>query len=143
VSVITTLAEDEDFIYRQRELKNNHMRWKTSAFLSGVNLFFRYNPGAKGKPIAKSIHDIREAMLKAMGSDASSKFPVIQLRVTYADDVHDLWYLRGDVMAAIASFDGEVLAREKVASISEMFVGLVPKSLTSSTNVLSRRLTAS
>ncbi len=143
MSVIATLAEDEDFIYRHLQLKNNHMRWKSSVFLSGVSSFFRYNPGAKGKPIAQSMHDIREAMLKAMGSDASSKFPVIQLRVTYADDVHDLWYLRGDVMAAIASFDGEVLAREKVASISEMFVGLVPKSLTSSTNVSSRRLTAS
>lgn len=118
------------------------MRWKSSTFLSGVNSFFRYTPSFKEKPIARSIHDIREAMLLAMGSDASTKFPVIQLRITYADDVHDLWYLRGDVMAAIASFDGEMLAREKVASISEMFVGLVPRSLTATTSSLSRRLTA-
>ncbi len=141
MSVIAPLAPDEVFIYRLREQKN-HMRWKSSTFLSGVNSFFRYTSSVKEKPIARSIHDIREAMLLAMGSDASSKFPVIQLRITYADDVHDLWYLRGDVMAAIASFDGEMLAREKVASISEMFVGLVPKTLTSTTSTLSRRLTA-
>ncbi len=102
--------------------------------MSGVGSLFRVNSSNKEKNTAKAIQDIREAMLRAMGSAASAKFPVIQLRVTYADDVHDLWYLRGDVMAAIASYDGELVAREKVASISEMFIGFVPRTLTSKTS---------
>lgn len=110
------------------------MRWTASSFMNGVNTLIRGGSGQKEQNSPKSIQEIRDAMLVAMGSVASDRFAVIQLRVTYADDIEDLWYLRGDVMAAIASQYGEVLAREKVAGISQMFVGLVPRALTSKTN---------
>ena len=47
----------------------------------------------------------------------------------YANDVQALWYLRGDVMAALASTQGEASARKKVQQITEMFHGLLPGSL--------------
>jgi hypothetical protein len=37
--------------------------------------------------------------------------------------------LRGDLMAALAAMDGERAAREKIASVTEMFKGLLPGSL--------------
>lgn len=114
------------------------MRWTSSSFMNGIQTLFRTNSTERGLASASSIQEIREAMLLAMGSAVSARFPVIQLRVTYADDVQDLWYLRGDVLAAIASFDGEALAREKIAAISELFVGLVPSTLTSKTGSLKR-----
>lgn len=80
---------------------------------------------------ATSITEIREAMLKVLGERGAQAFPVIQLRVTYADDVQDLWYLRGDVMAAIADLHGEAEARRALASISTMFAGLLPRGLAS------------
>lgn len=80
---------------------------------------------------ATSLTDIREAMLHVLGERGAQAYPVIQLRITYADDVQDLWYLRGDVMAAVAALDGEMEARRALASISTMFSGLLPRGLTS------------
>jgi hypothetical protein len=42
-----------------------------------------------------------------------------------------LWYLRGDLMAALAAMHGEVAARQRIAAITAMFHGLVPESLNS------------
>ncbi len=114
------------------------MRWTSSSFMNGIQTLFRGNSSERGGASSSSIQEIREAMLRAMGSAVSTQFPVIQLRVTYADDIQDLWYLRGDVLAAIASFDGEALAREKLAAISELFVGLVPSTLTAKSGMLKR-----
>ncbi len=60
------------------------------------------------------------------GKDATS---LVHLRVSYAKDIQDLWYLRGDVMAVIASADGEVVAKDKLSEISVRFKGLLPKGL--------------
>jgi hypothetical protein len=127
------LATNININYRDSKHKVESMRWTASSFMNGMSTLIRGNSHIKDKSAKDSIQEIREAMLTAMGTSASNRFPVIQLRVTYADDIQDLWYLRGDVMAAIASLDGEALAREKVAGISELFVGLVPKALTSKT----------
>jgi hypothetical protein len=70
-------------------------------------------------------------MLHVLGERGALSYPVVQLRVTYADDVQDLWYLRGDVMAAIAAMDGEVAARDQLAEVSAMFKGLLPSGLSS------------
>lgn len=80
---------------------------------------------------ASSITEVREAMLKALGEQGAQAFPVVQLRVTYAADIQDLWYLRGDVMTAIADLHGEQEARRALASVSNMFSGLLPRGLTS------------
>jgi hypothetical protein len=41
--------------------------------------------------------------LGVSGAPTASK---LELKVTYANDLHDLWYLRGDVMAALVNGDG-------------------------------------
>ncbi|OYT94117.1 MAG: hypothetical protein CFE43_00670 [Burkholderiales bacterium PBB3] len=74
---------------------------------------------------------IRQAMLDAIGPSGASKFPVVQLRVSYANDIQDLWYLRGDLMAILANLYGEALARVQLTQISEMFKGLLPSGLSS------------
>jgi hypothetical protein len=75
--------------------------------------------------------DIREAMLELLGPAGSKQFANVTRRVRYANDIQALWYLRGDVLAALASIHGEVAAREKVSGITEMFRGLLPASLNS------------
>ncbi|BDT72321.1 hypothetical protein os4_18580 [Comamonadaceae bacterium OS-4] len=82
-----------------------------------------------------TLQEIRLAMLAALGDVAEKRFPLVQLRVTYASDIDDLWYLRGDVMAAVASLRGEAVAKEKLHQISTMFVGLVPQNLTNKFSV--------
>lgn len=104
------------------------MRWTPSNLMN--SLLKGANTG-KPKCGAPTLNDIRHAMLKVLGDRGAQAYPVVQLRVTYADDVQDLWYLRGDVMAAIAAMDGEATAREQLADVSAMFKGLLPSGLSS------------
>ncbi|WP_231402325.1 hypothetical protein [Caenimonas aquaedulcis] len=75
--------------------------------------------------------DIRESMLQVLGETGMRHFPQITRRIRYANDIQALWYLRGDLMGALAAMHGEVAARQKVGSITEMFRGLLPGSLDS------------
>lgn len=75
--------------------------------------------------------DIREVMLGLLGDDGPKQFPHVTRRIRYANDIQALWYLRGDLMAALASLYGEVAAREKIQSVTHMFQGLLPGGLSS------------
>ena len=76
------------------------------------------------------IEIIRQLMLRELGEYGEKKFPAVTRRVRYAPDIQGLWYARSDVMAILATTYGEILARQKVADISNRFNGLLPKSLT-------------
>ena len=91
-----------------------------------------------GRPIAPSesvlesgIEDIRDSMLFILGEDGAKQFPQATRRIRYATDIKDLWYLRGDLMAALAGLHGESSARQKIASINNQFQGLLPGGLSS------------
>lgn len=72
---------------------------------------------------------IRNAMLDALSATAAGPYSVIRLRVTYAQDLQDLWYMRSEVLEAVAAVDGEAVARRKLVHISQMFNGYLPRSL--------------
>ena len=96
----------------------------------GMNSLFGSSNGNSMRA-QTALEDIREAMLDGLGAASSGESSKLELRVTYANDLHDLWYLRGDVMAAISAIDGEARALQKLSAISEMFAGVLPKALTS------------
>ncbi|HSV34359.1 MAG TPA: hypothetical protein VLI46_02320 [Ramlibacter sp.] len=105
------------------------MRWLKPNLRSSIY-------GLLGNPVAPSesilengTEDIRESMLAMMGEAGPKHFPQITRRIRYANDIQALWYLRGDLMAALASMYGEVKAREKVASVTAQFQGLLPSGL--------------
>jgi len=85
-----------------------------------------------GQPsrLQTSMREIRLAMLECLAQNGVDAKSVIHMRVAYANDIQDLWYLRGDVMAVIASREGEVAAKKKLAQISVRFDGLLPRALT-------------
>jgi len=94
--------------------------------------------GLVGEPPAPShsvledgTEDVRELMLAALGNTGPRSFPHVTRRIRYASDIHSLWYLRGELMAALSSMHGEVAARRQIASITEQFRGLVPGAMTS------------
>lgn len=94
--------------------------------------------GLLGNPVAPTestlesgTEDIREAMLALLGEVGTKRFPHVTRRVRYANDIQGLWYLRGDLMAALAATHGETAAREKIQTITNMFHGLLPGSLSS------------
>ncbi len=80
------------------------------------------------KPSAKArIGDIRQAMLDSLdGVAASHQLTKVSARILYAPDVQSLWYLRGDVMTLLAETLGESAASARLATISALFVGLLP-----------------
>ena len=70
-------------------------------------------------------------MLVLLGESGPKQFANVTRRIRYANDIQALWYLRGDLMAALASTRGEMAARQQVQQITRMFEGLLPGSLNS------------
>ncbi len=107
------------------------MRWLKPNLRSSIY-------GLLGNPVTPSdsmletgTEDVRESMLALMGEAGPKHFPQVTRRIRYANDIQALWYLRGDLMAALAAMHGEAAAREKLASITRMFRGLLPGALNS------------
>jgi len=94
--------------------------------------------GLLGNPVLPSesvldsgTEDIRETMLSLLTEAGGRQFANVTRRVRYANDIQALWYLRGDLLAALASVHGEMAAREKLQRVTRMFHGLLPGSLNS------------
>lgn len=106
------------------------MRWLKPTLRSVYGLLG--NPPAPTDSILEDgTEDIRESMLAALGDNGSRHFPQITRRIRYAGDIQSLWYLRGDLMGALAAMHGEKAARQKIASITAQFQGLLPGGLAS------------
>lgn len=106
------------------------------SLVNGVQKLFNGSNRAHASRMDSAVEDIREAMLEALGVTGPIPASKLELRAVNASDLQDLWYLRGDLMAAIAAVDGEVTARSRLHQISDLFKGLLPKSLTSRPNNL-------
>jgi hypothetical protein len=90
------------------------------------------NPPAPTESILENgTEDIRESMLDALGDGGPRHFPHVTRRIRYASDIQSLWYLRGDLMGALATMHGEKVARQKIASLTAQFQGLLPGGLNS------------
>lgn len=99
--------------------------------ITGVQSLFNSLSGGTDDRFQSALDDVRQAMLDGLDESNAIGHPVVRLRVTYARDLQDLWYLRGDLMAAIAGADGEAVARQKLVHISNMFKGHLPRGLSS------------
>ena len=106
------------------------MRWLKPNLRSIYGLLGN-TPAASPSALEDATEDIRETMLSALGGSGSKDFPHLTRRIRYAGDIQALWYLRGDLMAALADMHGEKLAREHIARITEQFQGLLPGAMTS------------
>lgn len=90
------------------------------------------NPATPSESMLETgTEDIRETMLALLSEAGGRQFANVTRRIRYANDIQALWYLRGDLLAALASVDGEAEARRKVQRVTRMFQGLLPGSLNS------------
>ena len=106
------------------------MRWIKPTLRSVYGLLGN-PPPPSASILDEGTEEIRDAMLASLGPTAARHFPHIVRRIRYADDIHALWYLRGDLMGALASMHGESAARQTIAKITAHFRGLLPGSLSS------------
>ena len=107
------------------------MRWTTSNLVSGMQSLLSKGSDQDSQESQSGLDDIRQAMLDELAIRAYQIHPAVQMRFSKASDIQDLWYLRGDLMAVIAATDGEATAKLKMAHISNMFKGLLPRGLSS------------
>jgi hypothetical protein len=109
------------------------MRWfKPNMRSSFYALLARIHPPQPESTVLEySVDNIREAMLEMVGDEPDASYRHIGRRIRYAVDVHSLWYLRGDLMALLAGRHGEVVAREKIEMLTEMFEEFLPRGLKS------------
>ena len=108
------------------------MSWFKASIRSGLQgLLGGHSPTPSESLLESGTEDIREAMLALLGDAGCKQFPHVTRRLRYAVDVQALWYLRGELMGAVAALCGESEARRQVLQITQMFRGLVPGSLNS------------
>lgn len=109
------------------------MRWFKPNLRSSIHALFAlaHSPAPPEEEQAIGLEDIREAMLAAVGDIDEKQFRHVTRRIRYALDVLALWYLRGDLMAVLASRHGEAGAREKLEAITDMFEDMLPMGLRS------------
>jgi hypothetical protein len=107
------------------------MRWFKGNIRSSIYGILGNPANPSDSVLETSSEDIREAMLSLLGETGTKQFANVTRRIRFANDVQGLWYLRGDLMAALAALHGEAAAREKVLKITQMFHGLLPGSLSS------------
>ena len=107
------------------------MRWLKPSIRQSIYGLLGHSTEPSASTLENGTEDIREAMLVLLGDVGPKRFPHVTRRVRYANDIQALWYLRGDLMAALAAMHGESKARQKIQGITEMFSGLLPASLTS------------
>lgn len=105
------------------------MRWLKPNLRSSIYGLLGASVQPTDSAMENGVEDVRETMLALLGEEGFKKFPALTRRLRYAADIQALWYLRGELMGALAAMSGERMAREQLASVTEMFKGLVPGSL--------------
>ena len=84
-------------------------------------------------PAAWSVDDrldhIRQVMLDSLDYSGGLFLSPLERRVMFAPDAESLWYLRPELLMALADTEGEAAARKKIAGISQHFAGLLPQAL--------------
>jgi hypothetical protein len=69
------------------------------------------------------FHGIRAAMLSALEEHCGEKHFDTQMDITFASDLAQLWYMRPNLMRAIASCRDEAVAQAALQKITVLFRG--------------------
>jgi hypothetical protein len=112
------------------------MSWKMSRITSSLMGLLGELPS--DSKVNSRLEDIREAMQDVMmeAFEGDTLRPVVWSKVMYASDIQGLWYLRTDLMTFLSEHSGERIAREKLATLTELFRGAIPsRQMASATRV--------
>lgn len=72
------------------------------------------------------VERIRKTMLLTLdehGHDGQDSHYALDIKINFAQDIAELWYLRPDLMNAIAATRGEVEAQQVMESVTALFKG--------------------
>jgi hypothetical protein len=68
-----------------------------------------------------AVEKVRQAMLAALDALQDPGVRALDDKISYARDINALWYLRPDLMNAVASERGEAIASETLNTITQIF----------------------
>ena len=94
------------------------MRWAKTSLRNSFFGWLAHQPAAE--PSIR-LEEVRKAMLEAIEQCADGSNSAIERKVLFAHDLDALWYLRTDLMSAIAECRGESAASACLADITRMF----------------------
>ena len=77
------------------------------------------------------MEEIRQAMLDTLDPASWDNHYYLEKQILFASELLDLWFLRSDLMHAISTIHGELVSGHKLRTVSNMFDGLLPKSMAS------------
>lgn len=103
------------------------MRWIKPSLTSIYSLLGKPPPPME-PATAFRVEAVRQMMMDAMtGAGLEKSHPQVFRKISFALDIQALWYARSDLMTALASERGETFAHERIAVISGLFEGLLPR----------------
>ncbi len=94
------------------------MRWAKTSLRNSFFGWLANQPAAE--PSAR-LEDIRKAMLQVLEQGPEASNTTIERKILFAHDLDALWYIRPELMNAVAAVRGESVARGCLDEISHMF----------------------
>lgn len=107
------------------------LRKTTTSFRHSVQSLLSVLPRRAEAVKESRLEEIRFAMLSCLGEAGVRRFPNMERRIRFSGDVEGLWFLRGDLLSAVATLTGEAHARRKIDEITNLFRGLLPDGMNS------------
>ncbi|MFC6282949.1 MULTISPECIES: hypothetical protein [Polaromonas] len=74
------------------------------------------------------LEAVRAMMLSRLGRVQATATP-LSWRIKQAGDIQGLWYLRSELMLALATAYGETIARHEIRDITDVFQGALPRAM--------------
>lgn len=99
------------------------MRWAKTSLR---NSFFGW---MANEPVAQANDDleaIRKVMLQALEQNQDGLNSTIERKLLFALDIDQLWYVRPELMTAIAASRGEAIAKQSLADVTRQFEKCAP-----------------
>ena len=97
------------------------MEWSTQGIKNSFFSILGANSSTSSQE--QRLDDVRDAMLEALGSEGKQLYHVLFARISFAQSIESLWYLRSDLMVALSALRGEGVAGTELQRISHMFKG--------------------
>ena len=94
------------------------MRWAKTSLRNSFFGWIAHQPPAQ--PSAR-LEDIRKGMLHVLEQNPDGSNSIVERKVLFAEDLDTLWYLRPDLMTAVAESRGEAAAHACLAEITRLF----------------------
>jgi hypothetical protein len=81
---------------------------------------------ALGRDVSQDSHEealerVRKAMLTVVEEYGGEDHYRLDMKISFAREIAELWYLRPDLMQVVAAAQGEEVARDCVARITALF----------------------